>query len=207
MKILTDSALALWNKWRRYLFPSGQLSEIQGPAKKKLTKRQKMVAFVIVGLLMITTFYFGFYYEATGRYPVPFLNKPAYILPPKMDPQGQTYEQVINFIRSDDTDKTQFGVGFNCVDATFRIWRNATWKGIMAYPIVIQYHEPPGHMIIVFPTKDRGDIFIEPQNDWQVSLRVGQNYNNRRIRGFYVLDCASIPLDNSPKYDFNIKSE
>ena len=78
---------------------------------------------------------------------------------------------------------------------------------IRAYPIVIQYDESPGHMIIVFPTKDRGDIFIEPQNDWQVRPRVGQNYNNRKIRGFYVLDYAPIPLDNSPQYDLNIKPE
>ena len=143
----------------------------------------------------------------TGRYPIPFLNRPANVLPPKMDSQGQTYEQIINFVRSDDTDKTQYGIGFNCFDATFKIWRNATWKGIRAYPIVIQYDESPGHMIIVFPTKDRGDVFIEPQNDLQVRPRVGQNYNDRKVRGFYVLDYAPLPLDNSPQYDLNIKPE
>jgi hypothetical protein len=182
-------------------------SEMETQLKKNLTKRQKIIAYVILGLFMIGALYFGYYYEATGRYPVSFLNKPAYILPPKMDSQCQTYEQVINFVRSDDTDETQYGIGFNCVDATFRMWRNATWKGIRVYPIVIQYDEPPGHMIIVFPTKDRGDIFIEPQNDWQVRPQVGQNYNDRKIRGFYVLDYAPIPLDNSPQYDLNIKPE
>src|SRR4030042_4306651 len=97
--------------------------------KKKLTKRQSIVFYVILGLFATATIYSGFYYEATGRYPIPFLNRSASILLPKMDSQDQTYEQVIDFVQSDDTDETQYGVGFNCVDATFKIWRNATWKG------------------------------------------------------------------------------
>jgi len=175
--------------------------------KKKLTKRQSITFYVIFGLGMIASLWLGFYYEATGRYPVPFLNRPESVLPPKMHSQGQTYEQVFDFIRSDDTDKTQYGVGFNCVDATFKIWRNATWKGLEAYPIVIQYYESPGHMVIAFPTKDRGDIFIEPQNDLQIRIRIGQNYNGRKVRGFYVLDYAPLPLDNSPPFDPNMKPE
>lgn len=175
--------------------------------KKKLTKRQPIMAYVILGLLMIAVLWFGYYYEGTGRYPISFLNRPESILPPKMDSHGQTYEQVLDFVRSDDTDKTQYGVGFNCVDATFKMWRNATWKGIEAYPIVIQYYESPGHMVIAFPTKDRGGVFIETQNDLQIRLRIGQNYNNRKVRGFYVLDYAPLPLDNSPPFDPNIKPE
>lgn len=175
--------------------------------KKKLTKRQSIVVYVILGPIMIAVLWLGSYYVATGRYPIPFLNRPASVLPPKMDSQGQTYEQVIDFVRSDDTDETQYGIGFNCVDATFKIWRNATWEGIEAYPIVIQYGESPGHMVIAFPTKDGGSVFIEPQNDLQIRLRVGQNYDNRKVRGFYVLDYAPLPLDNSPPFDPNIKPE
>ena len=207
MRIFIDSVLALLNKWRQYLFPSNQLSAVQNPAKKKLTKKQRIIASVILGLFVVTVFSFGYYYEATGRNLIPFLNKTEDILPPKMGPEGQMYEQVINLIKSDDTHKIQLEIGFNCVDVAIRIWRNATWEGIRAYPIVIQYNESPGHMIIAFPTKDRGNIFIEPQNDWQVSLRVGQNYNNRKIRGLYVLDYAPVPLENSPQYDLNITSE
>lgn len=175
--------------------------------KKKLTKRQSIVTCVIFGLVMIAVLWFVSYYEGTGRYPLLFLNRPESVLPPKMDSQGQTYEQVTNFVRSDDTDKIPYGVGFNCVDATFKVWRNATWKGIKAYPIVIQYNESPGHMVIAFPTRDRGDVFIELQNDLQVRPRVGQNYNDRKVRGIYVLDYAPLPLGDSPPFDPNIKPE
>ena len=175
--------------------------------KKKLTRRQSVVFYVISGLLLAAVIYFGFYYETTGRYPISFLNRTESVLPPKMDSQDQTYEQVIDFIRSDDTDETQYGVGFNCVDATFKIWRNATWEGIIAYPIVMQYDDSSGHMVIAFPTKDRGSVFIEPQNDLQITLRVGKNYNNKKVRGFYVLDYTPLPLDDSPPFDPNIKPE
>lgn len=183
---------------------------MQNSPKKKLTRKQKVIKiiiYVLFGIILAACVCIICYHESTGLYPISFLNEPANFLPPKMDSQNQTYEQVIDFVRSDDTDKIQSGIGFNCVDATFRMWRNATWKGITAYPIVIQYYEPLGHMIIVFPTKDRGDIFIEPQNDWQVRPQVAQNYDGRKVRGLYVLDYDPIPLDNSPPYDFNIRHE
>lgn len=192
------------------MFPSNGRLGMQNSPKKKPTKTQKVIdiiIYVLVGIILAAFMYIVYYHESTGLYPISLLNEPANFLPPKMGSQNQTYEQVIDFVRSDDTDKIEFGTGFNCVDATFRMWRNATWKGISAYPIVIQYDEPLGHMIILFPTKDQGDIFIEPQNDWQVRPRVTQNYNGRKVRGFYVLDYDPIPLDNSPPYDFNIRNE
>jgi hypothetical protein len=175
--------------------------------RKKLTKKQSIAVYVIFALLLILVVWFGSYYAMTGRYPLAFLNRPESILPPEVHSEEQTYEQVIDFVQSDDTDKIPYGVGFNCVDATFRIWRNAVWQGITAYPIVIQYNESPEHMVIAFPTNDRGDVFIETQNDLQIRLRVGQNYNERKVRGIYVLDYTPLPLGDSPPYDSNIDPE
>jgi hypothetical protein len=169
-----------------------------------LTVQQKAintVVLVVLGALLIWTVYCA----ATGRDALPFLSKAEYVLPMKMESENQTYDMVMNFIRADDTDKMQYGMGFNCWDATIKTYRNAVWKGIAACPIAIQYDDGPGHMIIGFPTKDRGDIFIEPQNDKQVILRVGQNYNDKKVRGFYALDFTKIPLADSPPYDDNIK--
>ena len=73
--------------------------------KKKLTKKQSIIVYVVFGLFMVAALWIGSYYETTGRYPLSFLNRPEGVLPPKMDSQGQTYEQVINFIRSDDTEE------------------------------------------------------------------------------------------------------
>lgn len=175
--------------------------------KKRLTKKQLIILYVVFALILGLVVWFGYYYEQTGRYPLSFLNRPESILPPEMHSEEQAYEQVIDFIRSDDTDTIPYEFGFNCVDAAFRIWRNATWEGIIAYPIVIQYNDSSEHMVIAFPTNDRGDVFIEPQNDWQIKLRVGQNYNGRTVRGIYVLDYTPLPLGDSPPYDPNIEPE
>ena len=86
----------------------------------------------------------------------------------------------------------------------FRVWGNAIWQGIKAVPIVIQYEEPPGHMVIGFPTIDRGSIFFETENDQRIRLKVGSNYGGRKIRGFYAMDAIFIPLANSPEYDPSI---
>jgi len=188
------------------------ISKVQDVIKlrKKLTKKQSIglgVVFALIVFLLVVTTWVDYYYDKTGRYPFSSLNRPEYILPPESLSEKQTYEQVIDFIRSDDTDTIPYEFGFNCIDATFRIWRNATWKGITSYPIVVQYNELPGHMVISFPTNDRGDVFIEPQNDLQIKLRVGQNYNGRMVKGIYALGYAPVPLDDSPPFDPNIIPE
>jgi hypothetical protein len=175
--------------------------------KRKMTKMRSITFWVVVIVALGVAVWIGSYHETTGRFPISFLNSHQSILPPKMDSQGQSYEQVINFIRTDDTNNIPYGVGFNCVDATFRVWRSAVWKGIQAYPIIVQYSESPGHMVIAFPTNDHGDVFIEPQSDLEIRLAVDQNYNNRPVRGFYVLDYDPLPLDNSPPIDLNMGAE
>ena len=201
MSTLSRAIETFRDKWQQW-FPKNWI-RVQ---IHELTVQQKAinaVVLVLLGALLIWTVYCA----ATGRDPLPFLSKAKYILPPKMDSQSQTYDMVINFIKTDDTDKIQYVSGFNCWDATFKTMRNAVWKGIVSYPIVIQYYDAPGHMILAFPTKDRGTIFIEPQNDSQVNLQVGQYYNERKVRGFYALDYTPLPLADSPQYDININPE
>ena len=82
VKTLISSVLALWNKWRQHMFPNNQLPQVQSQAKKKLTKRQRIITTVILVLFMAAAFGFGLYYEVTGLYPIPFLNKSEDILPP-----------------------------------------------------------------------------------------------------------------------------
>jgi len=174
--------------------------------KKKLTKKQ-ITFLVIFALLFGLVLYVGIYYEQTGRYPLEFLNRPEIVLPPEMHIEEQTYDQVMDFIRSDYTDTIPYEFGFNCVDAAFRVWRNAYWEGIVAAPISIQYTESPGHMVIGFPTNDKGDIFIEPLSDLQIKLRVGHKYNGQTIRGIYIVNLDFSPLYDSPPYDTNIEPE
>lgn len=184
------------------------IPKIQDPLRprKQLTTKQFIALYVFLTLGVIAIWFFS-YYGSTGLYPFSFFNRPEIVLPPEMHPEEQTYEQVIDFIQSDDTDTIPYGVGFNCVDASFRIWRNAYWEGITAYLFTIQYAELPGHMVIVFPTNDKGDVIIEPLSDLPIRPRVGQNYNGREVKGIYVFSCDPLPLDDSPPYDFGINTE
>lgn len=169
--------------------------------RKKLTRTQLLALFLLAAL--VATFsWFCIHYETTGLFPLPFLNRAETILPPEMHPEQQTYSQVIDFIQSDDNDTIPYADGFNCVDAALRIWRNAYWKGLTAYLIAIQYNESPGHMVIAFPTNDRGTVIIEPQSDSLIRPRVGQYYGGRQVRGIYALDFEALPLDDSPPYEF-----
>jgi len=175
--------------------------------KKKLTKRQSIIFWVIFALLFGLVLYVGIYYEQTGRYPLEFLNRTENILPPEMHLEEQTYDQVMDFIRSDDTDTIPYEFGFNCVDSAFRVWSNARWQGIGAAQIAIQYTDSSGHMVVAFPTNDKGDIFIEPQSDLQIKLRVGHKYNGLTVRGIYIVSYNFTPLYDSPPYDSNINPD
>jgi hypothetical protein len=174
------------------------VSKIQYPVtpKKKLTKKELILFCVFFAVLIGLAVWYGHYY-----------NRPQNILPPEMHPAEQTYEQVMDFIQSDDTDTIPYEFGFNCFDAAFRVWRNAYWNGITAAPIAIQYTDSSGHMVIGFPTKDKGDIFIEPQSDAQIKLRVGHQYNGQTIRGIYVVSLNFTPIYGSPPYEPNINPE
>ena len=176
---------------------------IRGELQPKLT-RKKWILFALCISLSCVCIYFLSHKEATGLFPVSFLNKPQHILPPEPNTANQTFDKVVAFIKSDNTDTIPYGEGFNCVDSVFRVWRNAEWQGIKAVPIAIQYEESPGHMVIGFPTIDRGDVFFETENDQQIRLAAGQNYGGRNVRGFYYMDVTWVPLANSPEYDPSI---
>ena len=170
----------------------------QNLIRKKLqpeTSGKQMVIFFVLMLLLFAgySYYFNYYQK-----------KPQYVLPPKFNTENQTYDMVLSFIKSDDTDTIPYKEGFNCWDSVFRVWLNARWQGISALPVAIQYEEPPGHMVIGFPTIDRNGVIFETQNDQQIKLVVGKNYNGRKVRGFYILDFTPIPLVNSPEYDTDI---
>ena len=174
------------------------ISKIQYPItpKENLPKKQLLILFGVICALLL-----GFVLWSE------FLNRPESVLPPEWHLGEQTHEQVMNFIKSDDTDTIPYGFGFNCVDAAFSVWRNACWQGIGAVQIAIQYTDSSGHMVIGFPTNDKGAIFIEPQSDSQIELRVGHEYNGQTIRGIYTVSHNYSPIYDSPPYDDNMDPE
>ena len=168
---------------------------IRGELQPKLSRTRRAVFLTVMLLLFAGMVYFAIDYE----------NKPQYVLPPKYNTENQTFDMVLSFMKRDNTDTIPYEEGFNCVDSVFRVWLNARWQGIKAVPIAIQYEEAPGHMVVGFPTIDRGDVFFDTLNDQQIRLTVGKNYNGRKVRGFYYMDATWSPLANSPEYDTSME--
>jgi len=93
-----------------------------------------------------------------------------------------TYNEVLNFVREDDTDKIPFNetnYSFICTDYTNRFISNFRKKGFYACETILYFPNHQSHSIVAINTTDKGLIFVEPQNDQIIfNLRVGDNYCN-----------------------------
>jgi len=114
----------------------------------------------------------------------------------------------MSFIKTDDTNTIEYGEGFNCVDSSIRLWLNARWQGITAYPMRINYEDSAiHHMVVIFPTADRGDVIIEPQEDIRIRPQIGKLHNEKVINGLYILELSWFPIGGSPALDSGYEIE
>lgn len=90
-----------------------------------------------------------------------------------------TYKEVMEFIAMDQTNKNEYVQGkYECVDFAADVKNNAFNKGYRCGLVLIYFPEG-GHAIVCFNTIDRGLIFIEPQDDSVVELKIGQLFFDR----------------------------
>jgi hypothetical protein len=183
------------------------------PNMKDNPKRGRVAAYVlgiITGALLGTFIgYCLFYYlvlgivpwNQIGMEPIVSENMTADLIAAVED---KSYSEVMAFINTDDTDKSEFGPGNNCVDYSVTLWRRSYWQGIQAYLMVIRFEDLPHHMIVGFNTTDRGWIFIEPQSDKQVYPWRWTKYDGRTIVGLYGVDMVPIRMsDQYPEWEFD----
>ena len=96
------------------------------------------------------------------------------------DIRDPTYSEALDFVAQDQTDKTEYKTDeYTCNDFTAALKTNALNRGLKSFFVYIEFYGPYAHAIIAFNTTDRGMIFIEPQSDDVVNLRVGQPYWDR----------------------------
>ena len=87
-----------------------------------------------------------------------------------------TYLQMKNFLASDKTDPNRYDINtYNCQNFSADVIANAAKLKIRCAFVTVD-EESSGHAIIAFNTTDRGIIYIEPQSDEEVNLRVGRRY-------------------------------
>lgn len=111
----------------------------------------------------------------------------AYAMGPERDYKirDPTYQEALQFIYSDQTDKNQYTENYTCVNFASDFGNNALNKGYRCGRVIIEFQESR-HAIVCFNTSDNGLIFIEPQNDEIVTVSIEQPYSGRMILRFSI---------------------
>jgi len=100
----------------------------------------------------------------------------------KVQLRDPTYQEVKTFIESDQANRNtwQYGV-YNCCDFTADVITNAQKVGLRCGAVWVQLENTVAddylHALVAFNTTDRDVIFIEPQSDEEVALKVGEPYS------------------------------
>ncbi len=90
-----------------------------------------------------------------------------------------TYQEAWHFIISDQTDKNLYRMGeYTCASFAKDFRANALKAGFKCGYVLVLF-ENCSHAINCFNTTDSGLIFVEPQEDAVVNLKVGQPYWDR----------------------------
>jgi hypothetical protein len=96
-----------------------------------------------------------------------------------------TYQQMLTFIQTDTTNlKTYVDGTYVCHDYTSDVKRNAFNVGYRCFFVYVELGDAtinPSHALVAFNTTDRGIIYIEPQSDKIMDVKIGQPYWDRTI--------------------------
>jgi hypothetical protein len=88
-----------------------------------------------------------------------------------------TYRQMQSFLVRDRTDSKQYVAGeYECRHFAQDVCNKAEAEGIRCAYVSIGFSGGTGHAIVAFNTIDRGLIYIEPQTDDEMNIRVGIHY-------------------------------
>ena len=84
--------------------------------------------------------------------------------------QNPTYHQMKEFIKEDTTEQTPFIEGtYECKQFCIDLIQQARQQGYRAGYVSLQNPIGDDHAIVCFDTKDKGLIFVEPQNDYMIT--------------------------------------
>jgi hypothetical protein len=88
-----------------------------------------------------------------------------------------TYNEAINFTKLDKTGESDYSnESYKCHIMSADFKNNAFLSGYRCAYVIIEFQDNRSHAIVCFNTTDRGIVFIEPQIDEIVTLKIGQKY-------------------------------
>ena len=96
--------------------------------------------------------------------------------------EDPAYKEMKVFIGQDSTDKRLYYSGnYTCYHFSTDVVNHAKAEGIRVGYVVLVFPDPPSHAIICFDTEDRGLVFIEPQADREMTVKIGQSYWGQNV--------------------------
>ena len=102
-----------------------------------------------------------------------------------------TYSESMWFLSSDRTDENEYTENYTCHDFASEFKNNAFYAGYRCGYVYIEFPES-AHAIICFDTTDYGLLYVEPQNDQIVTLKIGEPYFDRDL---YIVDFDDTIID------------
>ena len=167
------------------------LKKLFKPNPKPTSFVTRLVLIVLVAFMSgFLGYSYGFY---TGTGIPPFTHSEAILLPEVNI--NVTAQQVSNFVAADDTTLNKYDIGFNCVEYALLLARNAAWAGIPAEVVKVDLEGNTDHIILAFPTEDKGWLFIDPATSIQLNPRVGGMLGDKKIVGLYILRAEWVPFE------------
>lgn len=162
--------------------------------KEEVSTYQKKLTSLLILILMLGSTalmsWIGGYYSASGSFPG---EEPTIKLPPTITVTSTT-QDIEEYLESQPVITPEGD--WNCVESALLLERQASWDGINAVAIGLEYDNGAGHLIEGFPTED-GWIFVEPQTNKVINPVVGAIYLGYRIEKMWMLDITWIPLEMS----------
>ena len=110
-------------------------------------------------------------YEEGKKYVVDHIDQYTHIIKPV------SYGEVVDFIKTDQTNKMTYSWTNDCTTFSLILRENANDKGIKCGIVVIDLGYNYAHVINSFETTDKGTIYFDPQTDTQkYDIGLGKHY-------------------------------
>lgn len=88
-----------------------------------------------------------------------------------------SYSEMLSFVESDKTQFHKYNVvSYNCFHFCSDFLNNAFEAGFKAGFVYVEFQDG-AHGLVCFDTVDKGLVFVEPQSDEVVALKVGYSYD------------------------------
>lgn len=96
-----------------------------------------------------------------------------------------TLNQVKVFLLTDKTDRNDYTASYQCADFCADVINNANDAGLKC-GLVLLFYDEGQHSIVVFQI-DKGLVYVEPQTDEVIEIKVGDIYPDKLVTKILVI--------------------